>query len=171
MEKNMLPDPITTVQWWSPVQLMPALLGGIIGSVVVAIWTTFRENKKANRDLTLKVWETWMSQRMFDRRRDLMDILEPDGEHPIPPNRYVDYAKLKDKNLESTLHSLQHFFVDLAALKGDGLLDVKLFEALFGETLLRWSQLMPVIRDQPWHGGRDMPKMVKDALRQLALRT
>ncbi|WP_147432381.1 hypothetical protein [Pararobbsia silviterrae] len=112
-------------------------------------------------DLAMKMWETWISDSMWDARHKL--ALRICGEGHGLPKYPPGSLELRGADLDR-FDRIQHFFVDLSILYRRNLVRRTVIDALFKAHLFNsWALIIFVVKQRPGN-ARNMVKELRDAM-------
>ncbi len=131
------------------------ILFGAVGGSLLTAWVNGRKGKK---DLCIKVYERWISNPLYQDHTDVMKQLKAFFDQPPaygcqwserkvrlselkflsqPSHNYQPPQYLSEDFIEKFI-LVMVFFADLNKLAKSGLIDVKLLQTLFRDTVLPW---------------------------------
>lgn len=131
------------------------ILFGAIGGSLLTAWSNGRKSKK---DLCIKVYERWIGNPLYQERTEVLKQLKAFFDRPPalgcqwserkvklselrflsqPSHNYQPPQYLSEDFVENFI-LVMTFFADLNKLAKSGLIDVKLLQTLFRDTVLPW---------------------------------
>ena len=136
--------------------IFSSLAGSLVGTVLTS-WFTDKRNK---RDLSVKVYERWISNPLYSHRIDVFNQLKAFFDISIPSGYKLSEQKVKLsdlKYLSKKRHNYQPlfsedfiinfvqiltFFSDLSKLMRQNLIDVELSQTFFRNSILPWYKYL-----------------------------
>jgi hypothetical protein len=104
-----------------------------------AVYRTLNHNRSS---VTLDIWKIWISKEYREYRVDAFRAIKAARENRIGDEPLQMTALLSDRRTEEAIGSVEHIFAELASIKRLGLMDERLFEALFYRSTADWQSLL-----------------------------